>query len=103
MKHVVLTILLIAPISAIAETKQYTENLWCDTALKYIMRGYDAAKKKQPIESMIAIPDQQQRLLAINGWRAAQDGVKKAEAYVYFMQQCLAANKKSEAGEKEAI
>jgi hypothetical protein len=42
-------------------------------------------------------------LLALQGWRAAQDNVSKAEAYVYFMQQCLAANKNQVETEEERI
>ena len=97
MKHlfliVSLAVSLTNAVSAHAEMKHFYENKWCDTVVSHIMKGYDANKRKKKLESLIALPDQQERLLALQGWRVAQDNVSKAEAYVYFMQQCLAANK----------
>lgn len=100
MKHTFLIVSMLLPISAHAEMKHFYENKWCDTVVSHIMKGYDSAKRKKKLESLIAIPDQQERLLALQGWRAAQDNVSKAEAYVYFMQQCLAANKKQDEAEQ---
>lgn len=91
-----LAAVLTTPVSAHAEMKHFYENKWCDTVVSHIMKGWDANKRKKKLESLIAIPDQQERLLALQGWRAAQDNVSKAEAYVYFMQQCLAANQKQD-------
>lgn len=103
MKNLFLIISLLLPLSAVAETKHFYENKWCDTVVSHIMKGWDANKRKKKLESLIAIPDQQERLLALQGWRAAQDNVSKAEAYVYFMQQCLAANRKQDEAEEERI
>ncbi len=94
MKYLFLITLMLSSASAHAEIKHFYENKWCDTVVSHIMKGYDTNKRKKKLESLIAIPDQQERLLALQGWRAAQDNVSKAEAYVYFMQQCLAANQK---------
>jgi hypothetical protein len=96
MKYTFLIVSLMSAGAAHAEVKHFYENKWCDTVVSYVMKGWDANKRKKNLESLIAIPDQQERLLALQGWRAAQDNVSKAEAYVYFMQQCLAANKKQD-------
>jgi len=101
MKPILAVVMLLAASSANAGT--FEENKWCDTVLKYVMRGYDAAVKKKSLDSLIAIESQQQRLLALQGWRAAKDGTTKAEAYVYFMTQCLNANAKNNADEKESF
>jgi len=103
MKPTLAVVLLLATSSANAGT--FNETPWCNTVLKYVMRGFDAAhNKKKTVESIIAIPSQQERLLALQGWRAAKDGVTKAQAYVYFMTQCLSANSKNdEADEKESF
>jgi len=99
MKHLIAVLLSV--VATTSNAASFEENPWCDVAVKATMKGWDAAKAGKPVNDLISIQDQQQRLLAIQGYIAQKDGVKKPEAYLYFMQLCLSHNAKAKEEQQE--
>lgn len=89
------TVLLLALAStafAEEEDSQFKQHPRCDGLVAQAMSGWQLSEDGKGLEAIIAIKNQQHRMLALQGMVVHKKGASKEESYLLFFTKCLEAH-----------
>lgn len=74
------------------EDSKFKQHPRCDALIQHAMNGWQLAEDGKGLDAIIAIKNQQHRMLALQGMVVHNKGVGKEESYLLFFTKCLEAH-----------
>lgn len=74
------------------EDSKFKQHPRCDALIQHAMNGWQLSEDGKGLDSIIAIKNQQHRMLALQGMVVHKKGASKEESYLLFFTKCLEAH-----------
>jgi hypothetical protein len=74
------------------EDSQFKQHPRCDALIQHAMNGWQLSEDGKGLEAIVAIKNQQHRMLALQGMVVHKKGASKEESYLLFFTKCLEAH-----------
>lgn len=95
MKSLIIALLVTLPLPSLAGEKDesnFKQHPRCDALIQHAMNGWQLAEDGKGLDAIVAIKNQQHRMLALQGMVVHNKGVGKEESYLLFFTKCLEAH-----------
>lgn len=93
MKSLIIALLATLSLPSLAEDESnFKQHPRCDALIQHAMNGWQLAEDGKGLDAIVAIKNQQHRMLALQGMVVHNKGVGKEESYLLFFTKCLEAH-----------